>query len=274
MRRRRTGEPFAVLCLDLDRFKHVNDVYGHAAGDAVLRVSSQRISSVLGPDDLLSRLGGDEFAIIRCQDCDTAGLAKFSEEILAVVAPGVLVNGQATSVGVSHRGRRLPAGRRQPAGASMRNADAALYQAKKDGRGVHRFFSAAIGAERREREMLEADLRHALERARAARRLPAADRPEDRPGVRLRGPGALGQPRPRRGAARRVRARRRGKRPDPRHRRVGAARGLQDRRRLVQAAAGGGQPVRRPAALARAVQPGPPGAAGDRTEAPNGSSSR
>ncbi|QUD87932.1 bifunctional diguanylate cyclase/phosphodiesterase [Phenylobacterium montanum] len=162
-RHRRKGDAFAVLCLDLDRFKQVNDVFGHAAGDAVLQAVGSRVSELLDEDDVFARLGGDEFAIIRLGACRPGDLALLSEQILASLIPEFTLEDQSTLVGVSI-GIALYPGDGDTPSTLIRNADAALYRAKEDGRGAYRFFEAGIGAELRERQVLEFDLRHAISR--------------------------------------------------------------------------------------------------------------
>ena len=160
---RRKDDAFAVLCLDLDRFKQVNDVFGHAAGDAVLREVSERVLRLLGRGDLLARLGGDEFAIVRAGPCRPADLAQLCESILATVAGEIAFDGGTALVGVSIGVAVYPGDGDSP-DTLIRNADAALYRAKDDGRGAYRFFEARIGAQLRDRQRLEFDLRHALAR--------------------------------------------------------------------------------------------------------------
>ncbi|MCI3133158.1 EAL domain-containing protein [Phenylobacterium aquaticum] len=162
-RHRRRDDGFAVLCLDLDRFKQVNDVFGHAAGDLVLSEVATRISRTLGDEDFLARLGGDEFAIIRLAPCRPADLAALCGAIIDAIAPEIALDAQTTLVGVSI-GIALYPSDGDTAATLVRNADAALYRAKEDGRGVYRFFEAALGAQMRERLALEFDLRHALVR--------------------------------------------------------------------------------------------------------------
>lgn len=162
-RHRRKEDSFAVLCLDLDRFKQVNDVFGHAAGDEVLKTVSTRIADVLDEEDVLARLGGDEFAIIRVGACRPSDLAQLSERILQAVVPEITLDGHSTLVGVS-LGIALYPSNGDTASALIRNADAALYRAKDDGRGAYRFFEAEIGAQLRERQVMEFDLRHAIAR--------------------------------------------------------------------------------------------------------------
>ncbi len=162
-RRRRKDDAFAVLCLDLDRFKQVNDLFGHAAGDAVLRCVSSRILELLDPEDVFARLGGDEFAIIRLGPSRPADLAQLSERLLAALAPEIVLEDQSTLVGISI-GIAIYPGDAETPDALIRNADAALYRAKQDGRGAYRFFEPGIGARLRERQVLEFDLRHAIAR--------------------------------------------------------------------------------------------------------------
>lgn len=162
-RTRRDRDKLGVLYLDLDRFKQVNDVMGHAAGDAVLREVALRIQALLGPDDSFARLGGDEFAIIRTQSPTPEGLDNLCREILAVMSPPITIEqGRTAMVGASigvalfpHDGKAGP--------ALLAAADAALYQAKAGGRGGHRFFEAALAKTLKARQQLEYDLRLALD---------------------------------------------------------------------------------------------------------------
>ncbi|SFG97883.1 sensor domain-containing diguanylate cyclase [Methylobacterium gossipiicola] len=155
-----TGGKLAVLCLDLDRFKEVNDLFGHAAGDAMLVTVANTISALLGESQLMARLGGDEFAVILpCSEAVAAG--RLAEQILDVLdndqdgaAPVI-----ATSVGIAV----------YPDDADERAlllsyADTALYRAKSEGRGTYRFFEPKMGVQVRERRLLEHDMRHAVAR--------------------------------------------------------------------------------------------------------------
>ncbi len=162
-RHRRKEDMFAVLSLDMDRFKQVNDLFGHAAGDAVLKAVADRISPLLDECDVFARQGGDEFAILRLGPSCPADLAQLSDRILAALVPEFSVGGQTALVGVSIGIALYPADGDQPQ-TLMRHADAALDHAKEDGRGTYRFFEPGIGAGLRERQMLEFDLRHALSR--------------------------------------------------------------------------------------------------------------
>ncbi|MFG1300698.1 EAL domain-containing protein [Xanthobacter sp. V3C-3] len=154
-------EPLALLFLDLDGFKAVNDTLGHDAGDAMLVEMSARISACLGPRDMVARFGGDEFAVVRTQPRDAspdnvAALA-FADGLLAALhAPFELghhriVGGGSAGVALAPRD-----------GASlvqlMKNADLALYRAKSEGRGVARLFEEAMERRARQRRQLELDL--------------------------------------------------------------------------------------------------------------------
>ncbi|MGA0597522.1 bifunctional diguanylate cyclase/phosphodiesterase [Enterovirga sp. CN4-39] len=156
------GTKIAVLCLDLDRFKEVNDLFGHAAGDNMLVHVAKLVTSALDEPNLLARLGGDEFAIIA--ECDHAVSAgRLAERILEELrranaeSSGPLA---AMSIGIA----LFPddAGDRE---VLLSYADTALYRAKAEGRGTYRFFEQKMGAEVRERRLIEHDLRHAVARS-------------------------------------------------------------------------------------------------------------
>ena len=157
------GKRLAVLCLDLDRFKEVNDLFGHAAGDKVLQLVASRVSAVLGERQMLARLGGDEFAILMPDLAGPAAAGRFAETILKVLrASGAGEPSDshiATSIGIA----LCPddAADRQ---SLLSHADTALYRAKTEGRNTFRFFEAKMGAEVRERRLLEHDLRLAISR--------------------------------------------------------------------------------------------------------------
>lgn len=160
---RRHGDCFAVLGLDLDRFKQVNDVFGHGAGDTVLQAVGERIGAVLGENDVLARVGGDEFAILRLNPCRPADLAELCEKIQRAVEPEIGLDGGAALIGVSIGIALFPEDG-DTADLLIRNADVARCHAKADGRSGYRFFEPQIGAALRDRQTMEFDLRHALSR--------------------------------------------------------------------------------------------------------------
>jgi diguanylate cyclase (GGDEF)-like protein/PAS domain S-box-containing protein len=158
-----TGRHLAVLCLDLDRFKEVNDLFGHAAGDKLLQTVARCVGDVLGGRQMMARLGGDEFAVIAPDLGDPAQAGVLAERIFEAMrteneraeASALL----STSIGIA----TLP-GDAMDRTALLNHADTALYRAKADGRGAYRFFEATMGAQVRERRLLEHDLRHAVSR--------------------------------------------------------------------------------------------------------------
>jgi diguanylate cyclase (GGDEF)-like protein len=157
------GTQFAVLCLDLDKFKQVNDTMGHPVGDALLVAVADRLQACVREGDTVARLGGDEFAIIQLgvrQRDDAEVLAR--RIITAFSQPFVLDGHQVTagtSIGVS-----VAPGDGVSYETLMRDADIALYLAKTEGRGTVRFFEPEMDARIHMRRMLEHDLRDALDR--------------------------------------------------------------------------------------------------------------
>ena len=144
LRTRRHGGRFAVLACDLDRFKAVNDTYGHPAGDELLGVIAGRLRGVLRADDTVARLGGDEFAIL-LGDLDTGqSAALVAERLIASVARPIDIGPATVRVGISI-GITVGGGQEE-AEALFRNADTALYRAKAEGRNVCRFFDASQAA--------------------------------------------------------------------------------------------------------------------------------
>jgi diguanylate cyclase len=157
------GRPLAVMCLDLDRFKEVNDLFGHGAGDKTLQVVAQRIVGMLDDNQTLARLSGDEFAIIVPAISGPAMAGRIAENIMECLRVASLNSETDTPVSVSIGIAICPedATDRQ---TLLTHADTALYRAKKEGRGTYRFFEMAMGAAVRDRRQLEHDLRHAAER--------------------------------------------------------------------------------------------------------------
>ncbi|MBV2149516.1 EAL domain-containing protein [Sphingobium sp. AS12] len=151
----------ALMMLDLDRFKSVNDTLGHPAGDALLRQVSQRLQRVVGDRGLVGRQGGDEFKILLPGRQDQTMLAQLAQNIIATVSQPYSIEGTAVVIGVSIGISSCPQDG-VTADALIRNADLALYAAKGNGRGVHRFYSSDMHADAEDRRALEEDLRHAL----------------------------------------------------------------------------------------------------------------
>jgi len=158
-----SGQRLAVLCLDLDRFKEVNDLFGHAAGDATLQMVAKRIAGVLDQEQLLARLSGDEFAIVVPRLSNPAVAGRIAENILEVLRPAEEASEPATPVSTSI-GIAIHPDDATDRHALLSHADTALYRAKKEGRGTYRFFEASMGAAVRDRRLLEHDLRSAIAR--------------------------------------------------------------------------------------------------------------
>lgn len=135
-RSRRTGNTFAVMYIDLDRFKRINDTYGHDVGDAVLIAVSQRLKSAVREYDTVARLGGDEFAIL-LDSLDVAGeVETVAQRVLASLAPPILVNEHELDVTASMGISVFPDGG-SAAEELLRNADRAMYSAKRAGRNTY-----------------------------------------------------------------------------------------------------------------------------------------
>ena len=157
----RRGEGLAVLCLDLDHFKAVNDALGHRVGDALLLAVAARLLDCTQEADLVVRLGGDEFALVRRaagQPCEAKLLA---ERVIGAMAMPFEVEGHQIVIGTSI-GIAFTTDERTGTDELLKGADIALYRAKAEGRGTFRFFEAEMDARIQARRRLELDLRQAL----------------------------------------------------------------------------------------------------------------
>lgn len=157
----RTGENVAVLCLDLDRFKAVNDTLGHPTGDKLLQQVAQRLREAAAEAVAIGRLGGDEFVLVQTASGQPAAAQNLARHIVDTIGKPYMIEGHAIVVGVSI-GIALASPQSPDAEALMRNADIALYRAKSGGRSAYRFFEPQMGEEIQERRRLEIDLRRAL----------------------------------------------------------------------------------------------------------------
>ena len=160
---RRTGQCLAALVLDLDRFKVVNDSFGHPVGDALLKAVAARLKAVIREGDTVARLGGDEFVIMLPGLADNESAERVAQKVLAKFADPFVVEGHelhvTTSIGVSVYPDDGADG-----DTLLRTADAALYSAKDKGRNGFQFYTRAMGAQVEERAELESALHRALER--------------------------------------------------------------------------------------------------------------
>ena len=159
----RTGTGAALLCLDLDKFKFVNDTLGHPAGDALLRVVAERITACLRREDLVARLGGDEFAVL-LHSPDSATVSAVTGRIIEALSRPVRLGDRDCQIGVSIGIARLPEHGTDP-DTLLRNADLALYRAKADGGSVAHCFEAAMDGWARSRRRRETDLHEAFARS-------------------------------------------------------------------------------------------------------------
>jgi diguanylate cyclase (GGDEF)-like protein len=153
----------ALLYLDLDRFKHVNDTLGHPIGDALLEAAGRRLLSCLRDRDIVARLGGDEFAIAYVAPDLPAAAQQLGERIISALSTPYHLAGHTVIVGVSI-GIALAGDLQMDADTLLKNADMALYQAKARGRGVCSLFEADMERQLLSRLAIEEDLRGALER--------------------------------------------------------------------------------------------------------------
>ena len=159
--RARHGEKMAILLLDLDRFKNVNDRFGHLAGDALIQEVGKRLARVLDRPDAVARLGGDEFAILLQEEELEIGIEQTLDRILEDLHRPYEILGNQAHVGVSI-GVALAPDYGTDRTDLMRKADIALYRAKDEGRDCYRYFTESMDETVQLRAVLENDLREAL----------------------------------------------------------------------------------------------------------------
>jgi diguanylate cyclase (GGDEF)-like protein len=151
----------AVLCLDLDRFKSVNDTLGHSGGDALLVEVSRRLCECVREGDTVGRLGGDEFVVLLTNVLDRSDVAILAQRVVGELAKPFDVLGHSVLVGASVGVAMAPLDGDDP-DRLIKRADMALFEAKRNGRGQYCFFEAALETKARERQQLEIDLRVAV----------------------------------------------------------------------------------------------------------------
>ncbi|HWG07291.1 MAG TPA: EAL domain-containing protein [Beijerinckiaceae bacterium] len=154
--------PFAILCIDLDRFKEINDGFGHPIGDEILCEVARRLERAAG-GAFVARMGGDEFAIVTGADTNATAVAQIADRVHANLAESFGIRGQLMHVRVSIGVAAYPADG-QDEQTLMCNADAALYRAKTEGRGITCFFRPEMDLQLRERHALQRDLALAVAR--------------------------------------------------------------------------------------------------------------
>lgn len=153
----------ALIMLDLDRFKQVNDTLGHQAGDELLKQASQRLTRVVAKDCEIGRIGGDEFQVILPDIDDRGQLGETAKKIIAIISQPYTINGVRCVIGAS-AGVAIAPYDGIDSDELTRSADLALYAAKNGGRGRFRFYSSDLHDEAEGRRQMEDDLRDALSR--------------------------------------------------------------------------------------------------------------
>ena len=151
----------AVHHLDLDRFKAVNDTFGHHAGDNLLKIVAGRLRELVRASDTIARMGGDEFVIVQAPISGPVEATALAERMIAAIGEPVVIDGHQAGVGASV-GIAVGPGDGPSPEKLLRNADLALYRAKADGRGTFRFFEAGMDEHMLTRLAMEQDLRKAL----------------------------------------------------------------------------------------------------------------
>lgn len=155
------GKRVAVLCIDLDLFKNVNDSFGHPMGDRLLKQVAERLRSQVRGNSLAARLGGDEFAVLLAPDTSPKEAGDFADRLIELLSAPYEIDGNemviSASVGIALSPSDGVSGE-----DLLRNADMALYRAKEDGRGLHRFFERDMDRQAQKRRELEFDLRRAF----------------------------------------------------------------------------------------------------------------
>lgn len=160
---KQNGSEFAVMFLDLDRFKVINDIFGHSAGDQLLKVIANRLSCAVTKEATIARLGGDEFTILLPDIEGEKHAERIANNILDVISQPVEIVGRELTISVSIGICTYPKGSRDVEGL-MKNADTAMYRAKDTGRNNYQFYTTEMDEQAYERLAMEQDLRKAIER--------------------------------------------------------------------------------------------------------------
>lgn len=158
---RRDGNPLWVAFVDLDRFKYINDRYGHAVGDRLLSALAMRLKSVLRDEDLLGRYGGDEFILVLSGDAEQSLPPPAIDRIMNAVCEPIAFEGYTLNITCSLGIAAFPADGDTPS-TLIERADAAMYRAKQAGRNLCQFYNAEIHALEQERALIESTLGQAL----------------------------------------------------------------------------------------------------------------
>ncbi len=160
---RRSGDQLAVLFLDLDKFKDINDTLGHQVGDQVLVTVAERLKACCREEDTVARLGGDEFMVLLPRQSDVRNVAAVAKRINRALVEPMNLSGQVIYPGASV-GISLFPDDGDNAATLMKNSDMAMYRSKAGGRNTYSLFTPSMNEELSRRTALEADLRHAMDR--------------------------------------------------------------------------------------------------------------
>ena len=233
---KRSGRRVGVLFIDLDRFKNVNDTLGHRIGDELLKSVTRELSTALRETDLLARLGGDEFMVIVEDFDDPSVLGRIAQKLLDAIAQPFRIEDHdiyvTSSIGISV----YPDDSDDPE-ELLKHADVAMYRSKELGRNTYQFLDADLAQRRLKQHTLESALRSALKDGLLRLHYQPVVRIIGPRRGRRRGAAALERSRARQRAAAGVHSARRGVRPDPRARRMGAEIGRRAVRRVARAKA-------------------------------------
>ncbi len=153
--------PFAVMLIDLDRFKPINDVHGHAAGNAVLCAVADRLNEIVPPGSTVARLGGDEFVVLLPSGLDYNAITEVAQKMIAAIQKPIPWNQGQVAVD-STIGIAVAKADGQNSNALLHQADTAMYHGKREGRGTFRFFQPGMDLAQKVRAQLETDLRTAI----------------------------------------------------------------------------------------------------------------
>ena len=153
----------AVMHIDLDKFKQINDTLGHAAGDLALGHATMAMSAHIRDEDFLARIGGDEFVMVFFGDMPEETLAERADSLIADISESFVYDGKECNIGASVGIACGKASDGIPLDRYMNNADLALYTAKNAGRGIHRFFTPNLRSQYEEMEELQAHIREGIE---------------------------------------------------------------------------------------------------------------
>ena len=155
------SECLAVLCLDLDHFKEINDTLGHPVGDALLKQVADRLRACIGDSDVVARMGGDEFTIVQSGAAQPTNATALASRVIEMLGTPYEIDGHHVTTGASIGVVVAPSDGTH-SDHLLKSADLALYQAKAEGRGAYRFFEAGMNERMQARRKLEIDLRSAI----------------------------------------------------------------------------------------------------------------